>query len=127
MAPTRRRFLQGAAAGGLAARPAAGAEPAKSVTAADLDRILAAPVLKLVGMRENRNIASWLELDGHRVVPALDFVVLLESPAQPLRFQADNRIRPRIKLRAAIEEDAPQHGLLEPICRTIQHTFDGIF
>jgi hypothetical protein len=44
MATTRRRFLLGAAAGVLAASPAAGA---KAVTAEDLDRVLAAPVLKL--------------------------------------------------------------------------------
>src|SRR5919202_595887 len=45
MATTRRRFLLGAAAGALAA-PAAGVEPPKPVTAEDLDRVLAAPVLK---------------------------------------------------------------------------------
>src|SRR4051794_22911930 len=58
MAPTRRRFLLGAAAGALAARPAAGAEPAKSVTVADLDRILAAPVLKLDFLDRPVTVAS---------------------------------------------------------------------
>jgi L-alanine-DL-glutamate epimerase-like enolase superfamily enzyme len=47
MATTRRRFLLGAAAGALVAPAAAGVQPTKSVTAEDLDRILAAPVLKL--------------------------------------------------------------------------------
>jgi L-alanine-DL-glutamate epimerase-like enolase superfamily enzyme len=48
MTPTRRRFLQGAAAGALTASAgrAAAAEPAKPVSVEDLDRILAAPVLK---------------------------------------------------------------------------------
>src|SRR5262245_60119315 len=58
MAPTRRRFLQGAAAATLAARPAAGAESAKSVTVADLDRVLAAPVLKLDALDRPVTVAS---------------------------------------------------------------------
>jgi hypothetical protein len=58
----------------------------------------AALLLELAGMCENRNIASWLELDGHGVVPAVAFVVFPEPPAQALRFHADNRIRARIKL-----------------------------
>src|SRR5215471_20200176 len=80
--------------------------------------------LGFAGMRENRNIASSEELYGHRVVPALGFVVFLESPAQASRFHTDNRIRAGIELRAAIEDDAAQHGLLELICRTIQNAFD---
>jgi L-alanine-DL-glutamate epimerase-like enolase superfamily enzyme len=58
MATTRRRFLLGAAAGALAASPAAGAEPAKSVTVEDLDRILAAPVLKLDSLDRPVKVAS---------------------------------------------------------------------
>src|SRR5438874_1329057 len=58
MATTRRRFLLGAAAGALAAPAAAGAGPAKSVTVADLDRILAAPVLKLDALARPVTVAS---------------------------------------------------------------------
>src|SRR5438552_19097624 len=58
MTTTRRRFLLGAAAGALAAPAAAAAEPAKSVTVEDLDRILAAPVLKLDFLDRPVTVAS---------------------------------------------------------------------
>src|SRR5438093_8988551 len=58
MATTRRRFLLGAAAGALAAPAAARAEPARSVTVEDLDRILAAPVLKLDFLDRPVTVAS---------------------------------------------------------------------
>ncbi|MFO0811030.1 MAG: hypothetical protein U0746_20565 [Gemmataceae bacterium] len=58
MATTRRRFLLGTAAGALAVSPAAGAGPAKSVTVEDLDRILAAPVLKLDSLDRPVTVAS---------------------------------------------------------------------
>ncbi len=47
MAATRRRFLVGAAAGALAGAAGRAADAPKPVTVEDLDRILAAPVLKL--------------------------------------------------------------------------------
>jgi L-alanine-DL-glutamate epimerase-like enolase superfamily enzyme len=58
MTTTRRRFLLGAAAGALAAPPAAGAETPKPVTAEDLDRVLAAPVLKLDFLDRPVTVAS---------------------------------------------------------------------
>jgi L-alanine-DL-glutamate epimerase-like enolase superfamily enzyme len=58
MTPTRRRFLLGATAGALAASPAAGAETPKPVTAEDLDRVLAAPVLKLDFLDRPVTVAS---------------------------------------------------------------------
>jgi L-alanine-DL-glutamate epimerase-like enolase superfamily enzyme len=58
MATTRRRFLLGAAAGALAASPAAGVQAPKPVTAEDLDRVLAAPVLKLDFLDRPVTVAS---------------------------------------------------------------------
>jgi L-alanine-DL-glutamate epimerase-like enolase superfamily enzyme len=58
MATTRRRFLLGAAAGTLAGPRAAGAEAPKPVTAEDLDRVLAAPVLKLDFLDRPITVAS---------------------------------------------------------------------
>jgi L-alanine-DL-glutamate epimerase-like enolase superfamily enzyme len=58
MATTRRRFLLGAAAGALAAPAAAGVQAPKPVTVDDLDRILAAPVLKLDFLDRPVTVAS---------------------------------------------------------------------
>lgn len=58
MAQTRRRFLLGAAAGALTASAAAGAEPRKPISVEDLDRILAAPVLKLDSLDKPVKVAS---------------------------------------------------------------------
>lgn len=58
MAQTRRRFLLGAAAGALTASAAPGAEPRKPISVEDLDRILAAPVLKLDSLDKPVKVAS---------------------------------------------------------------------
>jgi L-alanine-DL-glutamate epimerase-like enolase superfamily enzyme len=58
MATTRRRFLLGSAAGALAAPAAAGAAPPRPVTAEDLDRVLAAPVLRLDSLDRPVTVAS---------------------------------------------------------------------
>src|SRR4051794_38252411 len=58
MAHTRRRFLLGAAAGALTASPVAGAEPRKQIPVEDLDRVLAAPVLKLDSLEKPVIVAS---------------------------------------------------------------------
>jgi len=58
MAPTRRQFFMGAAAGALAATPTTAAEAPKSVKVEDLDRVLATPVLKLDALTRPVTVAS---------------------------------------------------------------------
>jgi L-alanine-DL-glutamate epimerase-like enolase superfamily enzyme len=58
MSHTRRRFLLGAAAGALTASAAAAAEPRKPVAVEGLDRVLAAPVLKLDVLDKPVTVAS---------------------------------------------------------------------
>ncbi len=58
MATTRRRFLLGAASGVLAGAASHAADPQRPVTVEDLDRILAAPVLKLDSLDRPVTVAS---------------------------------------------------------------------